>query len=69
MNDAPLEYSVVGHATWTAQIIGMLLVETTSINSTLTIRNTDGNAAALTIALMAGGTNPVSAHLVITRIQ
>ena len=69
LNDAPLEYSVVNRATRTSQIIGMLLVETTSINSTLTIRNPAWNAAALTITPVAGGTNPVSSHLVITIIQ
>lgn len=47
----------------------MFLVDTTTINSVLTVRNPAGNAAALTITPLAGGTAPVSAHLVITQIQ
>lgn len=56
-------------ATGTSQIIGMSLVTTTSINSILTLRNPADNAAALTITPLAGGTEPVSAHLVILQIQ
>ena len=44
-------------------------VTTTVVNSILTVRNPAGNAAALTITPVAGGTRPVSARLVITRIQ
>jgi len=69
LNGADLEYTVVGRATGTSQIVGMAIVETTSINSILTVRNPSGNAAALTITPLAGGTRPVSAHLVITQIQ
>lgn len=69
LNGAPLEYTVVGRATGTSDISGMFLVETTTINSVLTVRNPAGNAAALTITPLAGGTDPVSAHLVITQIQ
>lgn len=47
----------------------MAIVETTSVNSVLTVRNPAGNAAALTITPLAGGTRPVSAHLVITQLQ
>ena len=69
LNGADLEYTVVGRATGTSQIVGMSIVETTSINSVLTVRNPAGNAAALTITPVAGGTRPVSAHLVILQIQ
>lgn len=69
LNVADLEYSVVGRATGTDQIIGLAIVTTTSVNSILTVRNPAGNAAALTITPNAGGTRPVSAHLVITQIQ
>lgn len=44
-------------------------VSTTSVNNVLTIRNPASNAAALTITPLAGGTSPVSAHLVILRIE
>ena len=69
LNGADLEYTVAGRATGVSQIVGMAIVETTSVNSILTVRNPAGNAAALTITPLAGGTRPVSAHLVITRIQ
>lgn len=68
LNGADLEYTVAGRATGTSQIIGTAIVTTTSINSILTVRNPVGNAAALTITPLAGGTRPVSAHLVITQI-
>jgi hypothetical protein len=68
LNGADLAYTVVGRATGTSQIIGMALVETTVINSILTVRNPAGNSTALTITPLAGGTRPVSAHLVILQI-
>lgn len=68
LNGADLAYTVVGRATGTSQIVGMALVQTSVINSVLTVRNPAGNAAALTITPLAGGTRPVSAHLVITQI-
>lgn len=69
LNGAELPYTVVGRATGTSQIVGMALVATTSINSVLTVRNPADNAAALTITPLAGGTEPVSAYLVIMQIQ
>jgi len=69
LNGADLAYTVVGRATGTSQIVGVALVQTTTINSILTVRNPAGNSTALTITPLAGGTRPVSAHLVITRIQ
>ena len=69
LNGEDLAYTVVGRATGTSQIIGMAIVETTVINSILTVRNPEGTAAALTITPLAGGTRPVSAHLVIMQIQ
>ena len=69
LNGAELSYTVVGRATGTSQIVGMALVAPTSINSVLTVRNPADNAVALTITPLAGGTEPVSAHLVIMQIQ
>ena len=69
LNGADLEYTVVGRATGTTQIVGIALVTTTEVNSILTVRNPEGNATALTITPLAGGTRPVSAHLVITQIE
>ena len=39
LNGEDLEYTVVGRATGTSQIIEMALVTTTSVNSILTVRN------------------------------
>jgi hypothetical protein len=69
LNGTELTYTIVGRATGTSQIVGMYLVTTSSVNSLLTVRNPAGNSTALTITPLAGGTNPVSAHLVITQIQ
>lgn len=69
LNGADLAYTVVGRATGTSQITGIAIVQTTSVNSVLTVRNPAGSAAALTITPLAGGVRSVSAHLVITRIQ
>lgn len=64
-----LAYTVVGRATGTSQIVGMALVQTTTESSVLTVRNPAGEAAALTITPLAGGTRSVSAHLTILQIQ
>jgi len=68
LNGEDLAYTVVGRATGASQIVGMAIVTTTVINSILTVRNPAGNAAALTITPLAGGIQPVSAHLIITQI-
>jgi hypothetical protein len=68
LNGEDLAYTVFGRATGASQIVGMAIVSTTVINSVLTVQNPVGNAAALTITPLAGGTRPVSAHLVITQI-
>lgn len=68
LNGQDLAYTVAGRATGTSQIVGTAIVTTTAVNSVLTVRNPAGNAAALTITPLAGGTRPVSAHLVITQI-
>jgi hypothetical protein len=62
-------YTVVGRATGTSQIVGMALVQTTVSNSILTVRNPASESTALTITPLAGGSDPVSAHLVITRFS
>ncbi len=68
LNGATLEYTVVGRATGISQIVEMTIVTTTTINSVLTVRNPAGNASALTITPLSGGTQSVSAHLVIIQI-
>lgn len=69
LNGVPLAYTVVGRATGTSQIVGIFLVTTTAANSILEVVNPAGNPIALTITPLAGGTNAVSAHLSILRIQ
>lgn len=69
LNGEELEETVVGRATGTSQIVGMSIVTTTTINSILTVRNPAGNATALGITPIAGGTRAISAHLVIIQIQ
>ncbi|HCX99844.1 MAG TPA: hypothetical protein DG754_06865, partial [Bacteroidales bacterium] len=61
--------TTVGRAALTSQITGNSLITTTSVNSTLSVVNPLGNSTALTITQNAGGANPVSASLVIMRVQ
>jgi hypothetical protein len=68
LSGSPLAYTVVGRATGTSQIVGMALVQNTVAGASLTVSN-PGQNSALTLTPFAGGTEPVSAHLVITRIQ
>ena len=69
LNGTPITYTTVGRATGTDQIVGMSIISTTAEDSVLTVQNPADNAAALTITPSAGGTQPVSAHLVITQLQ
>lgn len=69
LNGAPLAYTVVGRANGTSQIIWLAILTTTTINSILTVRNPADNSTALTITPLAGGMQPVFAHLVIIQIQ
>lgn len=68
LNGSLLPYTVVGRATGTSQIVGTTLIVTESMNSVLTVVNSS-SYSAFTITPMAGGTNPVSASLVITRLK
>lgn len=69
LNGIEQAYTVVGRATGTSQIVGIAVVTTTSINTILTVRNPATESTALTITPLAGGTESVSAHLVITRLE
>ncbi len=68
INGTGIASTVVGRATGTSQIVGTSFVTTTTPNSVLEIINPVGNTTALTITPVAGGTHPVSAHLVIIRV-
>lgn len=69
LNGEELPYTVVGRATGTDQIVGTSIITTTVATSILTVRNPASEAAALTITPNAGGTEAVTAHLVIIQLQ
>ncbi len=68
INGAIIPYSVFGRSAGSSQITGQALITVIS-NSTLTVDNPPGSSWALTIPPFAGGTTPVAASLIITRIQ
>ena len=68
LNTIPLPETVVGRATGKTQIVGVSLVTTTTSGSVLEVINPSLNIA-LTIPANDGGTHPISAHLVIVRVQ
>lgn len=68
LNAAILLQTTAGRATGTSQITNTVLITTTVINSVLEVINPPGNAAALTITPIAGGTNSASAWLVIKQL-
>ena len=69
LNGLEQPQTVVGRATGTSQIYGTSLIQTSSANSVLRIINPAGESTGLTITPVAGGTKPVSAHLVIMQIS
>ena len=68
LNGAELPYAVVGRGSDSSQITGTFLITTTEANSVLTVRNPVNNTDPLTITSTAGGTEPVSAHLVVLQL-
>ncbi len=60
--------TVVARATGTDQIVGVFYETTTVANTILSVINPAGNVN-LTVTPNAGGVDPVSAHLLITRIR
>lgn len=69
LNGSEQAQTVVGRTTGISQIMGNVLIETTSANTVLNVRNPTGNPVALTVTPLAGGSHPVSGSLVIKRIQ
>lgn len=69
LGGAGLPNTVVGRATGTNQISGSTLIITGVINQVLSIINPAGNAAALTMTPIAGGTHSVSATLTIKQLS
>jgi hypothetical protein len=68
LNGGFIPDSVVGRNTGHSQITGLSVVTTSSMNSVLEVINPPGNGTAVAIPPNDGGTQPISAHLVIIRI-
>ena len=68
LNLAEVPYTIVGRSTGTTQLVGVCIINTTTINTVISIRNPASETTTLTITPFGGGTNPVSAHLVIIQI-
>ncbi|MBQ2680246.1 MAG: hypothetical protein IJF98_08615 [Firmicutes bacterium] len=68
LNGTDLNYTVAGRAAAASQISGMNIIETTSPNSIITVRNPLGNPDPLTISPSVGGERPVTAHLIIIKL-
>ena len=66
-NGTELPYTLVGRATGTSEIVGISLVAANA-GDVITVRNPAANAEALTVTPTAGGTEAVSASLVIVRL-
>ena len=69
LNGAELEYTTVGRGIGFSQIVGAALVSTDTANAVLTVRNPAGNVLPMRLTPYAGGAQPVTAHLVITRLR
>ena len=69
LNDAELAYTVSGRATGTNQIMQTSIITIIDESTQLSIRNPASKAAALTITPLAGGIEPISAHLIIIILQ
>jgi len=67
LDGTELAYTVVGKNNLMTQIVGLCLVQTTQ-SAVLNIRNPVNSLTALELTPNAGGNNPVSAHLVITKL-
>lgn len=69
LNGVELPTTVAGRSTGTSQIVGLAVIQNDDANSILSIRNPLFGFSALSITPMAGGGSPISAHLVITRLD
>ena len=68
LNGVVVAGTVTGRSATNSIIMGSYIIVTTVVNTTLTVRNPTGNAAALTITTTAGGASTVSCNLNIIRI-
>lgn len=69
LNGVELPTTMAGRSAGSSQVVGLAVVQNPQANSILSVRNPLFNFLALTISPMAGGAMPVSAHLVITRLD
>ncbi len=69
LDGTEIPYTVVGRATGTSLIGLTTLVETSTPDAVLTVRNPAGNSTALTITPFAGGAQAVSATLLIELVK
>jgi hypothetical protein len=68
LNGVEEPFTFVGRATGTSQLVGNCLIKTVTENTIVSVRNPSAETTALTITPLAGGTNPVSAHLLFLQI-
>ncbi len=68
LNNVGVAYGVFGRATGTGLITGEAFITTTTVNSVITVRNTS-SASALTVTPLAGGTEPVTAYLILQQVS
>jgi len=69
LNGVELPATVAGRATGTTQISNHVLISVPGAFSLLTVRNPLGNPTALSVTPLASVVNPVSASLVIKRVE
>ena len=69
LNGAQVAYTVTGRPTGTSPIAEATLVQTTTADSLLTVRNPAGESSALTIEPDSGGTDPAAATLIIQQLK
>ena len=69
LNGTEIPYTVSGTSASPGQVVGMALITTTAENSILTVRNPTASTAPINLTDSAGGSEPISAHLIITQLS
>ena len=69
LNNVELPNTVVGRASVNSQVNGTFIVTTAATNSVLTVRNPSASLVPITLTVSAGGADPVTAHLIVTRLR
>jgi len=68
LNGIPLMRTLVGRNSGNSQITSQNIIQISSANTILQVQNPSGNHVSLTLTSKAGGTNPVSANIIIMLI-